>query len=143
MSRADPRPRSAVSHGVGMAGLVGLAAWTLIARHYGMNGPNAGFAAVVACGLPMVLWSLLVDRVHRNASTGIDWTAPARSWRAASDTAIIKITGIWATWLAIALFYCVARWYWSGNYRYSMDLFMAAAPWLLVASIPYLSLIHI
>ena len=134
---ADSCPRSAVSHGVGIAGLAGLAVWTLVARHYGMNGPYAGFAAVVACAVPMVLWSLLVDRVHCNASTGIDWSAPARPWRSVLDVSLIKITGLWATWLAIAVFYCIARWYWSGNYRYSMDLFMAAAPWLLAASVPY------
>jgi protein-S-isoprenylcysteine O-methyltransferase Ste14 len=138
MSKADPCPTSAVSHGVGIAGLAGLALWTLVARHYGMDGPNAGFAAVAACGVPMVLWSLIVDKVHRAPSTGIDWAAPARSWRAAADTALVKVAGLWATWLAIALFYCVARWYWSGNYRYSMDLFTAAAPWLLAASIPYI-----
>ncbi|WP_311270630.1 isoprenylcysteine carboxylmethyltransferase family protein [Sphingobium sp. WCS2017Hpa-17] len=130
-------PKSAVSHGVGIAGLVGLGLWTLVARHYGMNGPNAGLAAVVACGLPMVLWSLIVDKVHRNASTGIDWRAPARPIRDVIDISIVKIAGLWATWLAIAIFYCIARWYWSGNYRFSMDLFMAAAPWLLALSIPY------
>lgn len=136
--RADPCPPSAVSHGVGLAGLAGLGLWTLVARHYGMNGPNAGFAAVVACGLPMVLWSLLIDRVHRNPSTGIDWQAPARPVRAVLDVSIVKIAGLWATWLAIATFYCLARWYWSGDYRHAMDLFMAAAPWLVVASIPYM-----
>ena len=57
----DPCPKSAVSHGVGIAGLVGLGLWTLVARHYGMNGPHAGLVAVVACGVPMVLWSLLID----------------------------------------------------------------------------------
>ncbi|WP_176597067.1 MULTISPECIES: methyltransferase family protein [Sphingobium] len=134
---ADPCPKSAVSHGVGVAGLVGLGLWTLVARHYGMDGPNAGFAAVVACGVPMVLWSLLVDKVHRNASTGIDWAAPARPWRAVLDVSLVKIAGLWATWLAIAVFYCVARWYWNGDYRFSMNLFMGAAPWLLVASVPY------
>jgi hypothetical protein len=134
---ADPCPPSAVSHGVGIAGLLGLGLWTLVARHYGMNGPNAGFAAVVACGVPMILWSLIVDRVHRNASTGIDWGAPARPWRSVLDVSLVKIAGLWATWLAIAVFYCVARWYWSGNYRVSMDLFMAAAPWMLVVSVPY------
>ena len=137
MSKADPCPKSAVSHGVGVAGLVGLGLWTLVARHYGMNGPNAGLAAVVACGLPMVLWSLIVDRVHRNASTGIDWHTPARTVRDVLDISIVKIAGLWATWLAIAIFYCIARWYWSGNYRFSMDLFMGAAPWLLALSIPY------
>jgi protein-S-isoprenylcysteine O-methyltransferase Ste14 len=136
---ADPCPSSAVSHGVGLAGLAGLGLWALVARHYGMNGPNAGFAAVIACGLPMVLWSLLVDKVHRNASTGIDWQAPPRPWRAILDVSLVKIAGLWATWLAIAIFYCLARWYWNGNYRYSMDLFMDAAPWLLASSFPYVA----
>ncbi|MEK7343029.1 MAG: DUF1295 domain-containing protein [Pseudomonadota bacterium] len=137
MRKADPCPPSAVSHGVGIAGLAGLAVWTLIARHFGMSGPNAGLAAVVACGLPMVLWSLVVDKVHRRVSTGIDWRGPARPLRAALDISLVKIAGLWATWLAIAIFYCIARWYWSGNYRFSMDLFIAAAPWLLAASVPY------
>ena len=109
----------------------------MVARHYGMNGPNAGFAAVIACGLPMILWSLLVDKVHRNASTGIDWQAPPRPWRAVLDISLVKIAGLWATWLAIAIFYCLARWYWSGNYHYSMNLFMGAAPWLVLFSVPY------
>lgn len=137
MRKDDPCPTSAVSHGVGIAGLAGLAIWTLVARHYGMDGPSAGFTAVMACGLPMILWSVLVDRVHRHASTGMDWVGSPRSWRAVVDTSIVKIAGLWVTWLAIAIIYCIGRWYWSGNYLYSMNLFMAAAPWLLVASIPY------
>lgn len=136
---SDPCPKSAVSHGVGLAGLVGLGLWTLVARHYGMNGPNAGFAAVAACALPMVLWSLLVDRVHRNASTGIDWDMAPRPWRSAFDTALVKIAGLWATWLAIAIFYCLARWYWQGNYHFAMDLFAWSAPGLVLLSIPYVT----
>jgi len=134
---AAVRPKSAVSHGVGLAGLAGLGLWTLVARHYGMDGPNAGLAAVAACGVPMVLWSLIVDKVHRNASTGIDWKGAARPWSEVRDISLVKIAGLWATWLALAIFYCVARWYWDGNYRFSMDLFMVAAPWLLVLSVPY------
>ncbi|MEJ7926416.1 isoprenylcysteine carboxylmethyltransferase family protein [Sphingobium sp. AN641] len=133
----DPCPPSAVSHGVGIAGILGLALWTWIARRHGMDGPYAGFAAVAACGLPMILWSLLVDRVHRNPSTGIDWSAPPRGWRAAVETGLVKIAGLWATWLAIAIFYCLARWYWQGSYRYSMELFAWAAPGLILFSIPY------
>jgi len=138
MRATDPRPTSAVSSGVGVVGLLGLALWTLAARQYGMDGPNAGFAAVVACGVPMVLWSLLIDKVHRRRSTGIDWQAPARPVRAILRVSLVKIAGLWATWLGIALFYCTARWYWDGNYRYSMTLFTAAAPWLLLLSAPYI-----
>ncbi len=71
---AGVRPRSAVSHGVGLAGLAGLVAWFLFARAYGMDGVNAAYASVIACAVPMVLWSVLVDKVHRNPSTGIDWS---------------------------------------------------------------------
>jgi hypothetical protein len=68
------RPRSAVSHGVGFAGLAGLIGWFLLARHFGMNGTNSAYASVVACALPMVLWSVFVDKVHLNPTTGIDWS---------------------------------------------------------------------
>jgi protein-S-isoprenylcysteine O-methyltransferase Ste14 len=133
----DPCPRSAVSHGVGLAGLAGLGLWTAIGWHYGMDGPYAGMAAVFACGLPMLLWSLIVDKVHRNPSTGIDWNAAPRPLREAFDISIVKLAGLWATWGIIALFYCLARWYWDGGYRFAMEMFGAAAPWLPALSIPY------
>ena len=57
----DRRPPSAVSSGVGLAGLAGLLAWVAVAWHYGMDGPFAALVNVAACALPLVLWSLLVD----------------------------------------------------------------------------------
>ena len=61
----------------GVVGLAGLFAWTAVARAYGMAGPLAALTALLACGVPMVLWSLLVDKVHRNPTTGIDWDSAA------------------------------------------------------------------
>lgn len=133
----DLCPPSAVSIGVGVAGLVGLIGWTVVARHYHMDGPHAGIAAVMACGIPMLLWSLLVDKVHRDPATGIDWSAPRRSAKAGLDISIVKLAGLWATWGCIALFYGLARWYWDGDYVYAMGLFAGAAPVLVVLSIPY------
>tara|TARA_R110000782_G_scaffold78276_9_gene155594 strand:+ start:23088 stop:24383 length:1296 start_codon:yes stop_codon:yes gene_type:complete len=132
-----PCPPSAVSHGVGIAGLVGLALWTGVAWHYGMDGPHAGIAAVLACGLPMVLWSLFVDKVHRNASTGLDWSRVLRSGKEALDISIVKLAGLWATWGAIALFYGTARWYWEGHYSYAMELLTWSVIPLALLSIPY------
>lgn len=132
-----PCPPSAVSHGVGIAGLAGLGIWTWVAWHNGMNGPHAGIMAVVACAVPMLLWSVLVDRVHRRASTGIDWSRPQRGIREAMDISIVKLAGLWATWAGIALFYTAARWYWDGNYSYVMQLFAWAVAPLVLASIPY------
>lgn len=130
-------PPSAVSHGVGFAGLTGLALWTMIAWRYGMDGPHAGIAAVFACGLPMVLWSLIVDKVHRNPSTGIDWCGGLRTPREALDISIVKLAGLWATWGVIVIFYGTARWYWEGQYSYAMMLLTWAVIPLAVLSIPY------
>ena len=108
----DPRPRSAVSHGVGLAGLAGLLVWTGIARAFGMVGPSAAVLAIVACAVPMVLWSLIVDKVHRNPSTGIDWANPTRPRSETLDISIAKIVGLWAISGVIGCLYCAARWYW-------------------------------
>ena len=134
--KSDPRPESAVSTGVGVAGLIGLAIWVLIARQYGMDGPYSALVACVATGLPMVVWSLLYDKVHLRKSTGIDWNHP-KPLKETFDVSIVKLAGLWATWGMIALIYCIGRWYWTGQYQFSMEMMEAAAPVLLVVSIPY------
>ncbi|RMB36804.1 protein-S-isoprenylcysteine O-methyltransferase Ste14 [Sphingomonas sp. PP-F2F-G114-C0414] len=132
----DPRPRSAVSGGAGLCGLIGIFVWLGIARWYGLDGPYSALVNVVACALPMVAWSLIVDKVHRNASTGIDWSAP-RPLRTTLDTSLTKLAGLWATWAAIAVVYGTVRSYWQGNFAFAMWCFTNAAPILFVASIPY------
>lgn len=129
-------PPSAVSHGVGLAGLAGLGLWIAVARHYHMDGPHAGLAAVVACALPMILWSLLVDKVHRRPDTGIDWRSP-RPLRSVIDGAVVKLTGLWVTWGVIGLFYMSGAWYMQGDYRYAMQVILVAAPVVVLLSVPY------
>ena len=137
MRYREARPRSAVSDGVGVAGLVGLAAWLAVARWFGMDGPLAGLVAVICCGLPMVLWSLLVDRVHRNPSTGLDWSRPLKPWRETVDISLVKLTGLWTTWAVIAIVYCTGRWYWDGGYLFAMDVLQGAVAVILPLSVPY------
>jgi protein-S-isoprenylcysteine O-methyltransferase Ste14 len=136
--RVDPRPASAVSSMVGVVGLVGLFAWVAVARAYELGGPVSSLGALLACGIPMVLWSLLVDKVHRNPSTGIDWAAPPRPVAQSIDVSLVKIAGIWAIWGVIGSLYCIARWYWDGNYLFSMQLLGLSSPLLLVLSVPYI-----
>ncbi|HMS21128.1 MAG TPA: protein-S-isoprenylcysteine methyltransferase, partial [Sphingorhabdus sp.] len=147
---ADPRPNSAVSTAVGVAGLVGLALWIYIARNFGTIAASLGYPgfperadgaysallAVAACGLPMVLWSLCVDKVHRRQSTGLEW-ALKRPVADVLDTSIIKIAGLWATWAGIAALYMLCRWYWAGNYLFSMEVFTLIAIPLVIASAPH------
>lgn len=147
---AEPRPVSAVSTAVGLSGLAGLALAIIIARNFGSIGAALGFpgwpaladgpySAMVAlgfCGLPMVLWSLLVDKVHRRPSTGIDWTLK-RPVADVLDDSIIKIAGLWATWAVIGSIYALCRFYWDGSYLFSMQMFQAAAIPLILLSVPY------
>ena len=133
----DRRAPSAVSSGVGLAGLAGLFAWVAVAWHYGMDGPYAALTNVVACALPMVLWSLLVDKVHRNPSTGIDWNN-VRPWRETVEISLTKLAGLWITWAGIAAIYATGRFYWEGGFAFSMWVFGAAAVPLFVLSIPYM-----
>jgi protein-S-isoprenylcysteine O-methyltransferase Ste14 len=146
----DPRPVSDVSAGVGLVGLAGLFAWIMVCREWAgiaeffdlatprepMSGAYAALAALLFSATPMVLWSLLVDKVHRRASTGIDWTRP-RALASVIEVSITKLAGLWATWALIGVLYCIARWYWRGQYLFSMDVIGMAAIPLFVLSIPY------
>jgi len=84
----------------------------------------------------MVAWSLLVDRVHRRASTGIDWSRKAHD-SPPRFVSLTKIVGLWATWAIIGFLYCVARWYWDGDYLFAMEVLALSAPLLVVFSAPY------
>jgi len=147
---ADPRPVSAVSTAVGLSGLAGLALAIVIARNFGSigaalgfpgwpalaDGPYSALVALVFCGLPLVAWSLLVDKVHKRRSTGIDWSIK-RAVADVLDDGIIKIAGLWATWAVIAGIYALCRFYWDGAYLFSMQIFQAAAIPLVILSVPY------
>jgi len=126
-----------VSGGVGLAGLAGVLGWMIAARHWGLDGPYAALVNLTACAVPMIAWSLLVDRVHRRASTGIDW-ARVRPWRETLDTSLTKLAGMWVTWTGIAALYLTARFYWIGNWSFAMWCLAHAAPVLVIASVPYI-----
>jgi len=134
---ADPRPASAVSALVGLVGLAGLLAWTLAGRLFGLSGPAAALGAMIACAVPMVLWSVLVDKVHRNPTTGIDWDAPPRPIRETIDISFAKIVGLWVTWAAIAALYGIGRWYWTGGYGFAMAVLGYGVMPMLLLSAPY------
>jgi len=145
-----PRPTSDVSSAVGMVGLASLTVWILIchfwpelvvmfdlpSRAERLTGPNAALVGLVACAAPMVLWELVVNKVHRRASTGIDWDNP-RPLSEVIDVSITKLAGLWATWAIIAFFYFVGRWYWEGPYLFAMQVMQAAAVPLFLLSVPY------
>lgn len=154
LSPADRKPlslpQSDVSSGVGLAGLLGLMVWILFCRTfpvlaewagfgsgYGvLSGPYAALTAMLFTAGPMAIWSLLVDKVHLRASTGLDWSLK-RSVEEALPTATVKIIGLWATWAILAALYCVCRWYWDGQYLFAMEVLGFAILPMIVLAVPY------
>ena len=146
----DRRPKSDVSPAVGLVGLAALIAWVWIARDWAgiadfwdlpgprepLVGPNAAIAGLAFITVPMVLWSIFVDKVHLRPSTGIDWSL-ARSRKPDLEASLTKIAGLWATWAILVALYCLCRWYWSGNYVYALKVLGVMGIAMVVLSIPY------
>jgi len=143
-------PESDVSGWVGAVGLAGLLAFLLMCRNWPaladflhipgprarLSGPYSALACMLFVGLVMAAWSVLVEKVHRRPSTGIAWKHP-RPLSSVIDVSITKLAGLWATWAVIGFLYCVGRWYWDGQYLFSMEVIGAAAIPLFVLSVPY------
>jgi protein-S-isoprenylcysteine O-methyltransferase Ste14 len=147
-------PPSDVSTGVGLAGLAGLIVWIAFCRSYPeiaaalglgggfsaergvLSGPYAALAAMLFTAIPMALWSVLIDKVHLRSSTGIDWQK-ARPLAESLPISVIKLCGLWGTWALLAAFYALARWYWSGNYLFAMEVLTFAILPLVTLSVPY------
>ncbi len=143
-------PASDVSPRVGLVGLATLLGWIAFARLWPalvtaldlpapierLSGPNSALLAMTLTGLAMAAWSVLVEKVHRRPSTGIDWTRP-RPLSAVIEVSVTKLAGLWATWLIIGAFYALGRWYWGGEYLFAMQVIAGAALPLFVLSISY------
>jgi len=148
--RAGKLPASDVSPFVGLVGLLGLFGWLVVCRNWPaiadafalpgprvrLAGPYAALAAMAIAGALMALWSVLVDKVHRNPSTGIDW-GRKRPLSATLHVSVTKLAGLWATWAIIGFIYCLGRFYWDGQYLFAMGVIGWAALPLFVLSVPY------
>jgi protein-S-isoprenylcysteine O-methyltransferase Ste14 len=145
-----PPPVSDVPARVGFVGLAVLLAYILLCRSWPvlvsdfgfpgqaapMSGPYSALVAMLLSGLAMAIWSVVVEKVHRNPSTGIDWDSP-RPVSEIIDISGTKIAGLWITFAAISAFYCLGRWYWDGQYLFAMKVIGAAAVPIFVLSVPY------
>ncbi|TMM48984.1 methyltransferase family protein [Qipengyuania marisflavi] len=143
-------PKSDISSAVGFVGLAALILWVAIARYWAvvaetlgiagprlpMDGPHAAIAGVLVVALPMVLWSVFVDKVHLNATTGIDWSLK-RSRQQLRGVTWPKILGLWITWAMLAVYFCLCRWYWDGNYIFAVKLLAISAVAMAVLCVPY------
>jgi len=87
--------------------------------------------------VPMTLWSIFADKVHRSPTTGIDWSVAPKPFKNTLDISLTKLAGLWATWVGLIAIYCIGRWYWNGAYEFSIEVFKYAGVPLFLVSIPY------
>jgi protein-S-isoprenylcysteine O-methyltransferase Ste14 len=110
LDRAAAPPTSAVSQATGLVGLAGLAAAVVWLQGAGMAPAIGALICLAAAGLPMVVWALAVEKVHRRATTGLDFALrrpAAEVWAGVR----VKLVGLYAIWLALGAIYFAARTY--------------------------------
>ena len=103
--RAQAHPPPSVTHfGLNMVGVLCALVALYVLRQRHSAGPDAVLIVCAAGVLPIIALDVLVLRVHRRASTGIDWDKPPTPDLARSAT---KVLGLAVTVAPIALAYSV------------------------------------
>lgn len=133
--RGDVLP-TAVGGTTGLSGLIGLFAGLWATAFFELGAAAASLVCLAACAVPMILWSVAVEKVHRNPGTGIDFSC-CRPFSDTLRTTAVKLAGLWFTWAAIAAFYWGFRWYAGAQFAYYFAIISATIPYLLLLSVAY------
>jgi hypothetical protein len=130
MAPGSRPPRSVTSFGLNLVGPLAALVAFYVLRERHQSGPAAVLAVCAAGVLPIVLLDLWVLRVHRRASTGLDWDKPATPDAGRVAT---KLVGLVATVAPLALAYWVfpeyGSWYgafWDLLRRFGVALALSA-----------------
>jgi protein-S-isoprenylcysteine O-methyltransferase Ste14 len=139
-ARADAAalPRSAQSFAAGLVGLGALLATFFAVRHAAWSTQDKVLALAAAIAVPIGLIDLVVHRVHRRESTGLDWTQPAAPSFARIAT---KLIGLAVTIGVIALGYWLLPEYHGSFYEPYFALVRRLAPGVAIAAALYFSFI--
>jgi isoprenylcysteine carboxyl methyltransferase (ICMT) family protein YpbQ len=134
------RPHSAVSNATGVVGLIGLLAGILAMSASDLSLGMRTLACLAACAAPMILWALIVEKVYRSPTSGLDLGHRRLLVDSLRDT-VTKLNGLWSTWLIIGGFYWAVRWFEGPNYAYYFFILGLAAPLMVGLSVPYVFLV--
>jgi protein-S-isoprenylcysteine O-methyltransferase Ste14 len=130
-------PSSVTSYGINLVGALAAVVALCLLRAHGAAGPHAVLIVSVAAVAPIVLLDVLVLRVHRRSSTGLDWDrAPAPD----PERIATKLLGLAITVAPIALAYFVFPEYgdWYGAF---WNLLRRFGPGLVVGAVTYVWLV--
>jgi len=132
-------PASAVSHGCSLAGFAGMVLGAvLLARGSSLSPLEKCLVMIASAVLPMVVYSVVVDRVHRNPSTGLDWSSP-RPWGEVWQTTRIKWLGLSAAVVCLGVVYFSVRYYRAAGFALYFEFFERFSLWLLPLSLTYVA----
>jgi protein-S-isoprenylcysteine O-methyltransferase Ste14 len=133
-ARPKSRPPRSVTHfGVNMLGALAALVTLYVLHEQRMSGPNAVLVVCAAGVVPIILLDVLVLRVHRRETTGIDWDKDPTP---DVGRCLTKLLGLGVTVGLIALAYLVFPEYgdWYGAFWSVLRRFWAL---LVVGSITY------
>ena len=134
------RPASAVSQATSLVGIAGVA--LVLATIIGSDIP-IGMQTILllsSAAVPMVLWLLLVERVYRNPTTGLDFSTP-RPLSETLGTTKVKLVGLWSTWAALGLFYFSFGTYRDPAFDFFFTVLTGLIPALMIVSVVYVLLV--
>lgn len=130
------RPTSVVAISTGLVGLVGLMVAVVVLIGSDILVGHKILICLGATAVPMIIWEIAVEKVHRRPTTGLDFSKPA-SGQAGYRRVAVKLFGLSVTWTAVGLFYWLFRSYDSPTYHAYLDLISALAPLLFLLAVPY------
>ena len=139
---APVRPESTVSVATGFVGAVAVSLMVLLLATLDLSIGVKILACFAAASLPMMLWSVLVEKVHLRPSTGLA-TVRQRDHAASLRNAGTKLLGLAATFALIAVFYWSFRFYASGAQAMYFAFLQEALPYLLLLALPYLFVVDL
>jgi len=123
---------------VPLLGLAGLVIALSISPALGLGPAARSVFILIMTAAPVLAVDLALLKVHRRASTGLDWSRPPdfSFWRS-----LVKFTGLAGTLLVIALMYWAFPEYHDPIYGQFFELAKAALPYLVVPAAIYIFLV--
>ncbi|CUK07475.1 Putative protein-S-isoprenylcysteine methyltransferase [Ruegeria denitrificans] len=131
-------PVSAVSEFTGLVGVFGLLAATFAAIYFDTALMQSIQLLLAGAALPMIASSILLDRVHLRASTGLDYGLRRDTSEVASIT-VTKTLGLGVTLFVIAMAYQIIPTYSTSDYELVRALTLSFFPVLWILSPAYIA----
>lgn len=136
----SPMPASATSQWINLAGMVLLVATSFLLLGSGVHPLAIALLCMAAWALPIMALEVGLLRVHRRASTGLDWSAENR--RPPDMRRLrVKLIGLLGSCLLVVGAHALFPFYDAGILRVAGAAAMVLGPLLFLFAVPYIAFI--